>query len=182
MLAKAITPQNIMNNIAYIDGQNLYYTTKKNNNGKWVIDLARFRVFLKERYGVIKAYYHLGYVDNENEKFYDQIQEAGFILKFREHNSLMRTTKKGNVDTDVVFDIMQSLYKGDIPGKVILISGDGDYKKLVDFLIEVEKFEKILFPARASASSLYKKLTAKYCVALDDHNTMEKIGKKKGGP
>ena len=46
--------------------------------------------------------------------------------------------------------------------KVVLISSDGDYKILVDFLIEQKRFLKILLPNRKRSSSLYKKLGSEY--------------------
>lgn len=48
-------------NYAYIDGQNLYRGTVK-TKPEWRIDLARFRVYLREKYHVEKAFYYLGYV------------------------------------------------------------------------------------------------------------------------
>jgi hypothetical protein len=63
---------------------------------------------------------------------------------------------------------------------VVLVSGDGDYKQLVDFLIREHRFEKILFPARRKASSLYKTLGWTYFAALDDPDTKRKIEMKKG--
>ena len=71
-------------------------------------------------------------------------------------------TKKGNVDSDIIFSIMKRLYKKESFHKIVLISGDGDYFQLVSFLIQEEKFEKILFPNKKYASSLYKKITRKY--------------------
>jgi len=111
---------------------------------------------------VQKAYYFLGFVNEGNQELYDTIQEAGFILKFREHNSAMMSKKKGNVDTDIVFDIMKRIYKKEPFDKIVLIAGDGDYKTLVDFLIEEGKFKKILFPNKQFASSLYKSITRVY--------------------
>ncbi len=70
--------------------------------------------------------------------------------------------KKGNVDSDIIFAIMKKLYKKEPFDKIVLVSGDGDYKMLVDFLIEEEKFEKILFPNKQFASSLYKEITRVY--------------------
>jgi|GEM_PF-741226 len=52
--------------------------------------------------------------------------------------------------------------------QIILVSGDGDYKMLVDFLIEEKKFKKILFPNRKFASSLYKSLGRKYFAYLEE--------------
>jgi uncharacterized LabA/DUF88 family protein len=70
--------------------------------------------------------------------------------------------KKGNVDSDIIFAIMKKLYNKEKFDKVILVSGDGDYRMLVDFLIEEGRFKKILFPNREFASSLYKKITRVY--------------------
>ena len=167
------------NNLAFIDGQNLYLGTTKSGDS-WVVDLARFRVYLKKKYGVEKAYYFLGCVDDNLQDLYDEIQEAGFVLKFREHSTIMLGKKKGNVDTDIVFHIMKKLYLKENFDKVILVSGDGDYKKMVDFLIKENKFEKILFPNKKFASSLYKKITRVYYDYLE--KSKDKIGynKKKG--
>ena len=152
---------NMMNNLAYIDGQNLFMGTTK-RDPSWVVDLSKLRVYLEKKYHVVKAYYYLGVVQN-GEKFeslYEKIQDAGFILVFREHNSAMLGTKKGNVDSDIIFSVMKRLYRKEEFDKVVLVSGDGDYKMLVDFLIEENKLEKVLFPKRKYASSLYKSIGA----------------------
>jgi uncharacterized LabA/DUF88 family protein len=169
-----------MANIAYIDGQNLYRGTAK-HAPPWHINLARFRVYLQQKYNVEKAFYYLGYVqDTERaEELYEEIQSAGFILVFRQHTSAMLGTKKGNVDSDIIFSIMKRLYKKENFEKVVLVSGDGDYKMLVDFLIEEGRFEKILFPNRQYASSLYKQIGAPYFAHLSDAGTRAKIEKEK---
>ncbi len=167
-----------MNNIAYIDGQNLHMgTTKKDPS--WQVDLARFRVYLKDKYQVDKAYYYLGYVQNGEvyQQLYEEIQTSGFVLVFREHNSAMKCTKKGNVDSDIIFSVMKRLYKQELFDKLVLVSGDGDYKMLVDFLIEENRFLKVLFPKQRYASSLYKNLGATYIADLSEPSMRKKIGK-----
>ncbi len=163
-------------NIAFIDGQNLYMgiTSSKID---WKIDLNRFRVYLNKKYNVSKAYYFLGFVIDRNDELYDSIQKAGFILKFREHNSFMFGIKKGNVDSDIIFNIMKKMYKKEKFNKIILVSGDGDYKMMVDFLIHENKFKKILFPNKQYASSLYKKIPSKYYDYLDNIDIVNKIKK-----
>ena len=164
-------------NIAFIDGQNLYLGTTKSEIS-WVVDLNKFRIYLNKKYKVEKAYYFLGCVNEEFQDLYDEIQEAGFILKFREHNTVMLGKKKGNVDSDIIFNVMKKLYQKEDFDKIILISGDGDYKMLVDFLIGENKFKKILFPNKKFSSSLYKKITRVYYDYLE--NIKNKIGKRKG--
>jgi uncharacterized LabA/DUF88 family protein len=149
----------------------------------WSADLARFRVYLKDKYHVEKAYYYLGHVQEGStfEDLYDEIQAAGFILKFREHNSAMSGKKKGNVDSDIIFSIMKRLYQKEEFDKIVLVSGDGDYKMLVDFLIEENRLEKILFPKRKYASSLYKAIGATHYSDLSQPGLREKIAKKEKG-
>ena len=166
----------IMKNYAYIDGQNLHLGITK-ADVPWHIDLAKFRVYLREKYQVEKAFYFLGYIQEgpQIEHLYEKIQSAGFILQFRQHNSAMIGTKKGNVDSDIIFSIMKRVYKDEEFDKIVLVSGDGDYKMVVDFLIEEKKFEKILFPNRHYSSSLYKKIGSEYFAPLDDQGVKNKI-------
>ncbi len=113
------------NNFAFIDGQNLYLGTKDDG---WKVDLERFKKYLSDKYNITEAYYFLGFVNEDNNDLYVDIQKSGFILHFREHNTNMLGKKKGNVDTDIVFEIMKNLMDNKNMDKVVLVSGDGDYK------------------------------------------------------
>lgn len=170
-------------NIAYIDGQNLYLGTVK-SNPKWHIDLARFRFYLEKKYKVDKAYYYLGYLIESNQDLYEKLQAAGFIVVFREHNSQMLGKKKGNVDSDIILSIMKRIYVKEDFEKIILVSGDGDYKGLVDFLIKEGRLLKILFPNKEFASSLYKKIGGEFFDYLENPDVRAKIeqDKKKRAP
>ena len=163
-----IINKKIFNNIAHIDGQNLNLGIKEIN---LKVDFAKFRIYLKDKYHIKYAYYYLGHKQDSNvsmTSLYDNLQKAGFILRFKDFNELMISAKKGNVDCDIIFHIMESLYKKESKGKVLLVSGDGDYKKIVDFLIQENKFLKILFPNKKFASSLYKKLGSEKCDNLNN--------------
>ena len=140
-------------NQAFIDGQNFYRNTKT-----WQIDLFRFRRYLREKYGVAKAYYFLGAHEKERSRTYKLIETAGFILVFREHSNSMLGKKKGNVDTDIVFTIMAKLIDDQELGQIILVSGDGDYFKMVQYLVRKRRFYKLLAPDEHSVSSLYRRL------------------------
>lgn len=162
-------------NLAFIDGQNLHMGTAKRERGAWRIDLTRFRTYLKDKYRVETAYYFLGVVNEEYQDLYEEIQQAGFVLLFREHSTVMEGKKKGNVDSDIIFNIMKRLYRHEPFDRIVLVSGDGDYKLLVDFLIEEQKLGKILFPEKRKASSLYTKLGSEYFDALDAPSVKRKI-------
>ena len=169
-----------MKNYCYIDGQNLHLGTAS-AEPSWSIDLYKFRVYLREKYNVEKAFYYLGYVQDgiKIEQLYESIQNAGYILVFRQHNSAMVGKKKGNVDSDIIFSVMKRLYKDNDFDKIVLVSGDGDYKMLVDFLIEEAKLEKILFPNKKFRSSLYNQIGANYFAYLDDKDVKKKIAYKR---
>jgi uncharacterized LabA/DUF88 family protein len=185
-----------MRNITFIDGQNLYLGTSKciscarklGRNifaikfsdcvcGKaWKIDLHKFRVYLRDKYRVDRAYYFLGHLREGYDYLYRNIQEVGFIVVFKDHTRNLKSEKKGNVDTDIVFESMKSVLE-DTFEKILLVSGDGDYSKLVDYLIKKGKFEKILFPNKDFASSLYNKFSRRYYGYLEDEHRKEKIRK-----
>ena len=75
--------------------------------------------------------------------------------------------------------MMRALIENTHFGKIVLVSGDGDYKKIIDYLIEKNKFEKILFPNKRFASSLYKKLGSEFFDYLG--NIKNRIQKKEKG-
>lgn len=160
-----------MKNLAFIDGQNLHLGM---NTSNWKVDFSKFRRYLLEKYNVSEAYYFMGYVSEDLNELYRNLQKAGFIIIFKEHSSSLMGKKKGNVDSDVIFEIMRTLLEEDF-NKIVLVSGDGDYKKVVDYLIKKDKFAKILFPNRKYRSSLYKQMGGEFAQYLDDKDTKVKF-------
>ena len=155
------------NNVALVDGQNLYISVK---NAGWDIDLLKFRRWLKEKYGVDKAYYFIGYTTAKHQELYTTLQQAGFILIVKNEypetfQGADRYRKRDNVDSDVVFYGMKELRDNKDLNKIVLVSCDGDFIKMVRYLIEIEKFEKVIFPSE-SYSSLYKELGNHYAIIL----------------
>ncbi len=159
-------------NLAFIDGQNLHLGVQEKN---WKIDNSKFRIYLRDKYDVDEAYYFLGFVSGDEQDLYDNLQKAGFILSFREHSPALKGNKKGNVDSDIVFSVMKKLVQGYEFDKIVLVSGDGDYKKLVDFLVSRKRLKKILFPNREDASSLYNELGSEYLDNLSKKGIRKKI-------
>jgi uncharacterized LabA/DUF88 family protein len=148
-----------MNNQAFVDAQNLYLGTTKAKSS-WKVDLAKFRIYLRDKYKVEVAYYFMGAFDPAQQDLYNSIQKFGYIVVFREHAEPSLSKKKGNVDTDIVFMVMKKLIEKEKFDKIVLVSGDGDYWRMVDYLISKNRFEKLLAPSKKSISSLYKKRTS----------------------
>lgn len=86
--------------------------------------------------------------------------------------------KKGNVDTDIVFTVMEKIAEKEKFDKVILVSGDGDYFKMVKYLVSKGRFAKVLAPNKKSMSSLYRPFTPKFTDFLDRPDIKRKIAKR----
>src|SRR3990167_2279721 len=89
---------------AFIDSQNLNLGVRSQG---WVLDFARFRTYLKDKYKAQKSYLFIGMVPI-NEGLYKYLQESGYILIFKptlEINSKDRLIK-GNVDAELVLHSM----------------------------------------------------------------------------
>ena len=163
-----------MNNQAFIDGQNLILSTKLDQK-PWKIDLLKFRKYLGEKYDISEAYYFIGCYLTDYEKFYSFLERAGYTLIFRAHSPESSSSKKGNVDTDVVFTMMKNFHEYRNIDKFYLISGDGDYFKMVQYLQSKGKLGLILFPSRNKSSFLYHQIGNPYYDYLDKPKVRQKI-------
>ncbi|MEE1421471.1 MAG: NYN domain-containing protein [Eggerthellaceae bacterium] len=166
----------IIGNFAYIDNQNLYMATQRADD-PWDIDMRRFRVYLKEKYNVVKAYLFMGAFELSHQEMYSRFNDYGYALVFREHSESLKGKKKGNVDVDVVFEMMRDSFTNVQMRKIILVSGDGDYFRTVSYLVKIDKFAKVILPSHKGASSLYKQLSDHYRVYLDSESMKRKMKK-----
>ncbi|KKQ34282.1 MAG: hypothetical protein US50_C0054G0005 [Candidatus Nomurabacteria bacterium GW2011_GWB1_37_5] len=161
-----------LNNYAFIDSQNLYLGVKSQG---WKLDYARFRVYLKEKYQVNQAFIFIGYVTG-NESLYTALQHAGYIGVFKPTLPIKKGNKviiKGNVDAELVLHTMVELPNYD---KVVIVSGDGDFHCLLEYLDKEKKLLKLLVPNERGFSRLLRKFR-KYVVFL--HDLREKVEYRK---
>lgn len=159
-------------NVAFIDGQNLHLWTQADG---WTVDMKKFRIYLRDKFHVQEAYYFLWFVSEEEQELYNTLQKAWFIVVFREHSSALKGKKKWNVDVDIVFEIMKKFAEKKDFDKMVLVSGDGDYIKVVRYMIQQHVLKKILFP-NGKYSSLYKPIKSQYGMNLGTKELKNKIG------
>ncbi|MBN1374288.1 NYN domain-containing protein [Candidatus Dojkabacteria bacterium] len=160
-----------MKNHAFIDSQNLYIGTKAD---KWELDYGKFRLYLRNKYNVKTAFLFIGYIES-NAKLYKELQELGYILIFKKVLEIKKADKityKGNVDAELV---LHTMMEKDNYDKAVIVSGDGDFYCLVEYLAENKKLAKVIAPNR-KYSSLLKKYS-KYIVSLGE--LKEKLRKGK---
>ncbi|MEA2112511.1 MAG: NYN domain-containing protein [Patescibacteria group bacterium] len=162
------------NNYAFIDSQNLNLSIQSLG---WKLDFARFRVYLKEKYKINKAFLFIGFVEGNND-LYKFLQEAGFICVFKPTLGYKDGTTKGNVDAELVLQTMIEYPNFD---KAIIISGDGDFYCLVKYLLEQNKLKAVLIPNFFKFSALLRfKIVRPYLRFMN--NLDKKLSYKKKRP
>jgi len=161
------------NNYAFLDSQNLNLNIR---NQGWILDFARFRVYLKEKYGVNKAFLFLGYI-KENKKMYDFLVQTGYACVFKPTLEYKDGTTKGNCDAELVLQAMIEYNNYD---KAVIVSGDGDFHCLAKHLLENGKLKAIIIPNRLKFSALLKfKIFKDYLRHLNDLKEKLKYKKKR---
>ncbi len=167
-----------LNNYAFIDGQNLNLGIKELG---WKLDLKKFRKYLEDKYQARKVYYFIGYIDG-NQVLYQTLQEYGYILIFKPTLEGPGGKIKGNCDAELVLHTMIEYpnYR-----QAVIVTSDGDFACLVDYLIEKEKLKTVLAPSNKKYSSLLRKSTRGRFVAFMDvlkNKLIYKAQKKKRTP
>jgi len=153
-------------NYAFIDSQNLNPAIRQQG---WILDFGRFRQYLRDKYHVEKAYLFIGYIPT-NQSLYTSLQSDGFILIFKPTLVLPDGKVKGNVDAEMVLHAMIELPKYK---QAIIVSGDGDFYCLLDYLQRQDILGKLIIPDRHRFSSLLKKFMPDIVFMNDLRNKLE---------
>ena len=156
---------------AFIDSQNIQ---KGILSQGWILDWGKFRLFLRNKYGVKKAFLFIGYIES-NTQLYKYLQEVGYLLIFKNVLGIKKGNKvlyKGNIDAELV---LHSMIQFPIYSKGIIISGDGDFFCLIEYLEQNKKLSKVFVPNKRYSSLLRK--YGRYIVGI--YEFKEKVEKKK---
>ena len=158
-------------NYAFVDSQNLNLGVQK---AGFKMDWRKFRQYLQKKYDVSHAYLFIGYMA-ENESLYEYMHQLGYHVVLKPTLDIQATPDqngddtndnkphtKGNVDADLVLYAMKELPNYH---KAIIVSGDGDFFGLVEYLEQQKKLLHVLTP-NWQYSSLLKPFE-KYIIRLD---------------
>ncbi len=155
--------------VALIDSQNLNLGTQRMG---WKMDWRKFRQYLMDEYKVTKAYLFIGYMP-ENESLYEYMHDLGYLvvlkptLEIGAVHDINKDQKdkvpiKGNVDTEIVLMALKEINNY---SRAIIVSADGDFYSLIEYLHARQKLAAILTP-NWQYSTLLKEFD-KYIVDLD---------------
>ncbi len=155
---------------AFIDSQNLNLGTSKDviRNGRtiyrgWKLDFAKFKKYLVDKYRVDKLFLFIGYIE-ENSNLYKGLESYGYTLVYKPTVSDGEGKAKGNVDAELVLHASAVEYRN--YHKAVIVSGDGDFRCLHEYLMTKQKLMAIIIPNKYTESSLLKNF-AKYKVFLN---------------
>ena len=143
---------------AFIDSQNLNLGIQRMG---WKMDWRKFRQYLQDKHNVSHAYMFIGYM-SENEALYEYMHELGFLVVLKPTVDVVSTPDspggkgrdkdgeekekilvKGNVDAELVLYAMKEMPHY---AKAIIVSGDGDFYGLAEYLKEQGKLANIMTP------------------------------------
>lgn len=138
---------------AFIDSQNLNLGVRSQG---WKLDFKKFRLYLKNKYGVAEAYLFIGLVPG-NEQLYSNLSDAGYRMVFKptvEYTEDGKKTYKGNVDAELVLHASAKTFAQ--YDQSVIVSGDGDFSCLIEYLLEKNKLLRVVCPNKHFSSLLRK--------------------------
>ncbi|MFH1281071.1 MAG: NYN domain-containing protein [Candidatus Beckwithbacteria bacterium] len=169
---------------AFIDSQNLNLGTSKDiiKNKQliykgWKLDFKKFRQYLKDKFKVSKAFLFIGYI-KQNKYLYKNLKSYGYELVFKPTVKDNHGKLKGNVDAELVLHAVAIEYSN--YDKAVIVSGDGDFHCLHQYLEERKKLKNIIIPNRKNESSLLRKFQKHKIFIIREKDKLKLFQNKSG--
>ncbi len=146
-----------------VDVQNLYYSAKNLHkakiNFKNLLQLA-----VKDRILTRALAYVINAQPGEDNEFFEAVNNAGFETKEKPLQTFFGGAKKGDWDVGIAIDAVRLAPKVD---SIVLISGDGDFKPVVNYLQSAGCLVEVIAFERTANSELID--LADDFINIDDH-------------
>ncbi len=160
----------------YIDGNNLYRSAKVLG---YEIDYKKFRGWIRQKYNPTNVYLFIGLVPSR-ALFYEHLQECGFILVFKQTISFEGTVK-GNCDAELVLKTVSDFYTKTFTS-CILITGDGDFGCLIEFLQNNKAIDSVVSPDEKKCSILIKNKNIDILFLNEHYHKFSSVRQKEKAP
>ena len=135
----------------FVDVQNMYHSAK-NLYGARVNFNELLKIITAGR-ELVRAVAYVVKSDTEEEKaFFDALEKSGFELKSKDLQIFPGGMKKGDWDVGLAIDAISMSKQLDV---VVIVSGDGDYEPLVNYL----KYGGLIVESAGFRRSTSSKLT-----------------------
>lgn len=169
---------------AFIDSQNLnlgtskdIYRHKKLIYKGWTLDYVKFRKYLSDKFRINKAFVFIGYIP-KNKQLYSSLKSWGYEVVFKPTVQDAQGKTKGNVDAELVLHASAISFKE--YDNAVIVSGDGDFYCLHEFLKKNNKLLRIIIPNTKSESSLLKPFQEYKTFLEYEKSKLEFLGNKNG--
>lgn len=133
-----------------VDVQNLYHSAKNLYDSR-----VNFREILKEATGkrsLIRAFaYVVKTKTGEERPFFEALTKLGIETRVRDLQEFYGGAKKADWDVGIVIDAIRIAPSVDV---LVLVSGDGDFIALVEYLKNQGKRVEVMAFGRSSSSKL----------------------------
>lgn len=138
-----------------IDAQNLYHSARHLYKHK-----VNFGEILKEAVGERQLVRAIAYVISteagDEKNFFDALTRVGIETKTKDLQIFIDGTKKGDWDVGLAIDAVRLAEKVDV---VVIVSGDGDFVPVVEYLKNKVQVEGMCF-AQSTSSKLIESMDA----------------------
>ena len=134
----------------FIDAQNLYHSAKNLYKAR-----VNFKEILKTAVAQRKLIRAFGYVvrtkTGEEKPFFEALTNLGIETRIRDLQEFFGGAKKADWDVGIVIDAVRTAPGADV---IVLISGDGDFIPLVEYLKNQGKRVEVMAFGRSTSSNL----------------------------
>ena len=128
----------------FVDVQNMYYSAKQLFHSK--VDFGKVLKDAVAGRQLIRAFAYAISADvGKEEEFHEALSRIGYEVKLKDLQIFYGGAKKGDWDVGIAMDVLKMASKVDV---IVLVSGDGDFKELLEYVkhqgcrTEVMAFDK----------------------------------------
>lgn len=111
------------------------------------------RGWLRQKFNPNKVYLFIGFVP-ERLNFYKYLENCGYTLFFKQAIYIGKKVK-GNCDAELVLKTISDFYEKEFDSS-ILITGDGDFGCIIEFLRDKKALLEVIAPDENKCSILIK--------------------------
>jgi len=145
----------------FVDVSNMYYSAKNLYGAK--VDFGKVLHAAVSGRKLIRAFAYVIKADVGTEKeFFDALEKRGFEVRTKDLQVFLGGAKKGDWDVGIAMDAIRLADKVDV---IVLVTGDGDFAALVDYLknnkgcrVEVVGFERTTSSMLTSSADAFGNL------------------------
>ena len=151
----------------FVDVANMYHSAK--NLYKSRVNFRELLKLVTANRELVRAVAYVIKSDTKEEKaFFEALEKAGFELKSKDLQVFPGGMKKGDWDVAIAIDAITLSRQVDV---VVIVSGDGDYEPLVDYL----KFSGLIVEMAAFGRSASGRLIEASNNFLDLEEVKDKV-------